>query len=288
MRIALSGSTGFIGTSLVPYLLKRGHTITPITRASFSKDLNSNLAGHEAVVHLAGLAHSKRSRPEDFEEINFALTLSLANAAREADVLRFIFISTINVVAGNHGVLKPLDPICPLNAYGASKAKAEQALLDMPDLEVSILRPPLVYGPRPKGNMAALTRLCLTGVPLPFGSVNNQRSLASITNVLSAIDFLCTANRSRVSGRIFHVSDDRDLSLREIVRTIRVAAGLPPRLLPVPVGLMRKAIILFNKQNLAKQLFDDLQVEASDLIAAGWSPHGNPAKDLIAMARSYL
>ncbi|MEX2482701.1 MAG: NAD-dependent epimerase/dehydratase family protein [Gammaproteobacteria bacterium] len=288
MRIAVSGATGFIGTHLVPYLRARGHTVVTIGRRDFTDNLREKLLECEAFIHLAGLTHVGAPAVHELEATNFALTLAAAEAARDAHVPRFLFVSTINVVAGNRGVLRPDDPINPKSEYGATKAKAEAALLSLPGIEMVVLRPPLVYGPGAKGNLERLTRLCLTGLPLPFGCVENRRSMVSITNLESVLLFLAEAPSVSVDGKIFHVADGRPLSLREIALTIRRAASLPPRLVPVPVAPMKSALALAGRSYLATLLFDDLLVDADALSAIGWEPVPFEEADLGAMAVSQL
>jgi UDP-glucose 4-epimerase len=286
LRVAISGSSGFVGGSLLPYVTAVGHTPVAIPRTAFDGDLENLLIGCDAFIHLAGLAHAPDAPHTAIDAANFLLPISAATAARRAGVRRFVFVSTINVVAGNTGVLTPASPIRPRNVYGTAKAKAEASLLSLSGIEIVVIRPPVVYGPHVKGNLRRLTRLCLTGLPLPFGAVDNQRSMVGITNLCSALLFLATAPTPRVDGRVFHVADARNLSLREIVETIRAAIAMPPRLLPIPVAPMKLALKLAGQHALANQLFDDLLVDAAGLLNIGWAPALGTEADLADMARS--
>jgi UDP-glucose 4-epimerase len=285
VKIAVSGATGFVGRTFVPYLEEQRHEVVTIGRADFETDLNAKLADCDVFTHLAGLAHTHDATPSEIEAVNFDLALQAAVAARDERVTRFVLVSTINVVAGGKGILSPSSSIKPRSAYGAAKARAEAALMSLGRLEVVVIRPPLVYGPNVKGNLQRLTQLCLTGFPLPFGSVNNQRSMIGITNLCSALLFVAQAPASAVAGRIFHVAG-KNLSLSEMVTTIREAAGLPPRLLPMPVAPMRLGLKLMGRSLLAEQLFDDLLVDSSDLRGIGWNPLPTEIADLTAMARA--
>src|SRR5690606_1823967 len=121
------------------------------------------------------------------------------------------------------------------------------------EIEPVVVRPPLVYGPGAKGNMAKLSRLALSPFPLPFRSVDNRRSLVSIANLASAIEFLAT--RPHPTQGTFHVTDPTPVSLSQIVSNIREGAGMPVRLFSMPVGLMRHSLHLAGLPQLAEQLF---------------------------------
>lgn len=285
MRIAVTGSSGFVGSALVPLLAARGDEVVPIRHA----EPIPPLAGVDAVAHLGGLAHrTGRIAPtrEEFEQANHAYTQNLATLARDAGVRRFVLVSTVNVVAANPGMLSPDMPIRPLSPYGESKARAETAVLATPQIGPVVLRPPLVYGAGARANMRGLAKLALTPWPLPFAAVNNRRTMIGLSNLVEAIAFAMTA--PGVEGKIFHVTDGRDLSLAEIVGTVRRSLGRPERLFPFPVGPMRSALKLAGRTQMAEQLFGDLIVDGSALNRAGWTPRHDPEKDLAAMAASLV
>ena len=114
--------------------------------------------------------------------------------------------------------------------------EAEQGLRQLSantGMEVVIIRPPLVYGPGVKANFAALMRAVQRGWPLPLGAVHNRRSLVALDNL---VDFIVTCiSHPQAPNQTFLVSDGQDLSTTELVRGMAQAAGVPARLLPVPV-----------------------------------------------------
>lgn len=280
MKIAVTGTTGFVGSALVAHLRNRSFDVRAIDRGS-----EFSFEGIEAVIHIAGLAHrSGRLQPtaEEFDTANHQFTRKLAARAAEADVKRFVFLSSVNVVAGNEGILSPEMPFNPLSEYGQSKARAELALREYEQIEPVILRPPLVYGPHPKGNMATLLRMASSPLPLPFASIDNRRTMISISNLVEAIEFATTTEG--LAGRVFHVTDGRDISLREIIATIRAARGQPDRLFPVPPKVLDALLGILGKQKIADQLFGDLIVDGSLLNRAGWLPRHDPSQGLQAMA----
>ncbi|MCO5064545.1 MAG: NAD-dependent epimerase/dehydratase family protein [Rhizobiaceae bacterium] len=283
MKVAVTGTSGFVGTALVPLLMSQGHSVLTIRHGEPLPALD----GADAVIHLGGLAHrTGRSTPtpEEFESANHTFTRDLAQRAQDAGIRRFVLVSTINVVAANKGVLTPDMPVNPLSPYGESKARAERAVLDLPEIGPVVLRPPLVYGKGPRANIRSLTRLALSPWPLPFASVNNRRSMVGLSNLIEAVTFAATA--PGIEGRIFHVTDARPLSLREIVGTIRKSLGRPEHLFPAPVWLMRAIMQATGRSHMAEQLFGDLLVDGTALNIAGWNPRHPPEENLAAMAAS--
>ena len=103
-------------------------------------------------------------------------------------------------------------------------------------LEVVILRPPLVYGPRVKANFLALMRAVDGGWPLPLASVRNRRSLVYVGNLADAIVRCLEAPQA--AGKTYFVSDGEPVSTPELVRAIARALGKPARLLPFPPRLL--------------------------------------------------
>ena len=148
--------------------------------------------------------------------------------------------------------------------YGISKWEAEQALHEVSaktDLEVVIIRPPLIYGAGVKGNFLSLLAWLSRGVPLPLGAIQNQRSMVGIDNlvdlIVTCIDHQAAANQT------FLVSDDEDLSTTELLRRLGAALGKPARLIPIPASLLGLAARLVGKEDIAERLLGNLQVDIS-------------------------
>ena len=131
--------------------------------------------------------------------------------------------------------------------YGISKWEAEQALHEVSektDLEVVIIRPPLIYGAGVKGNFLSMLAWLSRGVPLPLGAIQNQRSLVGIDNL---VDLIITCIDPAIKNQTFLVSDDEDLSTTELVR-LGAALDKPVRLLPVPASLLELVARLMGEQ----------------------------------------
>lgn len=234
------------------------------------------------VVHCAARAHVMREHAADalaaYREVNVAGTLRLAQHAAAAGVQRFVFISSIGV-NGNQSV-KPFTEACPPqphDAYSVSKLEAEKALLALAvqtDMEMVIIRPPLVYGPGAPGNFASLVHWVQHGLPLPLGMLHNQRSLVALDNLVSLV-LLC-ADRTRspqAVNQVFVVADGEDVSTTTLLRKVAQAAGRPSRLLPLPAWLLRAGASLLGKRAVADRLLGNLQVNATKArTLLGWRP----------------
>lgn len=311
--VLITGATGYVGSALVEIFRAAGLTVMgavrrlPADSASAKMGViyravgNINgetnwmpaLLGVDTVVHCAARAHVMREQAVDalsiYREVNVAGTLKLAQEAAAAGVKRFVFISSIGV-NGNQTV-KPFteaDPPQPHDAYAVSKLEAEQALLALAarsKMEVVIIRPPLVYGPRAPGNFASLVRWVQSGLPLPLGAVNNQRSLVALDNLVSLVKLCADRTLSpEAASQVFVVADGEDVSTATLLRKVAQAAGRPSRLLPVPVWLLRAGASLLGKRGIADRLLGNLQVDATKArTLLGWRPVAKMDEQLAAM-----
>jgi len=250
------------------------------TRAD-SADWGKVLFGITTVVHLAARVHVMHDTEADplmaFRVVNVEGTLNLTRQAAAAGVKRFVFISSVKVngeLTQSGRAFTEADSPDPQDAYGLSKHEAEQGLRQLAvdtGMEVVIIRPPLVYGPGVKANFAALMRAVQRGWPLPLGAVPNQRSLVALSNL---VDFIVTCiAHPQAANQTFLVSDGQDLSTTELVRGMARAAGVPARLLPVPVWALQAGATLLGKGGAVQRLCGNLQVDISKARQLlGWVP----------------
>lgn len=294
MKVAVIGAGGFVGQPVTRRLMAQGVEVRPIVRTP--KDLpgehviadvddadwDALLEGMDAVIHLIARVHIVTDRAEnplaDNRRINTAGTLKIAEAAARAGVKRFVFVSTIKVNGENNEPGRPFtadeEPV-PLDAYGISKREAELglfALAERTGMEVTVVRPPLVYGPRVRANFLSMMKWVRRGVPLPFGRVTgNRRSMVGIDNLVDLILTLLTHRNA--PGQIFFASDGHDVSTRELLIMLATAMGRKARLLPMPVGLMRGAAKMLGKGATANRVLGSLQVDiAKNRELLGWTP----------------
>jgi nucleoside-diphosphate-sugar epimerase len=130
--------------------------------------------------------------------------------------------------------LKESEPLAPAGDYALSKAQAEAVLRAIPGLQLVVLRPPLVYGPRVKANFLMLMTAIARGIPLPLARVANRRSFVYVGNLVDAL--LRCIDDPRAVGRTYLVSDGVALSTPALCRGIGAALGRAPRLFSFPPG----------------------------------------------------
>lgn len=278
MAVAVTGATGFVGRALVDSLVQRGIKVLPITREVSPV---SQLQQADVVVHLGARVHvmdEKSAHPlEEFRKSNVDATVSLARESAAAGVKRFVFMSSVKV-NGEETTLgrgfTELDQPAPQDAYGISKWEAEVALLQVAaetGLEVVIIRSPLVYGPGVKANFAALMRAVVRGWPLPFGAIQNARSLVGLDNLVDFVN--CCVAHPAAANQTFFVSDGHDVSSGELVYELAAAAGIRPRVWVVPLWLLELAGAVLGKRNAVRRLCGSLQVDITKArIVLGWHP----------------
>jgi nucleoside-diphosphate-sugar epimerase len=242
-------------------------------------DLSNVLSKCSIVIHLAALAHVNQESLLDplkeFQRINFYGTINLARQAAENGVTRFIYISSIGV-NGNTST-KPFtesDIPMPIEPYAISKHRAEDGLIALSkqyEMEVVIIRPPLVYGPNSPGNFSKLIKLVKLGMPLPFASVNNKRSFIALSNLIDFI-ILCTKH-PKAKNEVFVISDGDDISLPQLLKLISDAFGKKLWIFPFPRFLLKVLAKLCGKSVELNKLVCDLQVDitkAKSLL--NWNP----------------
>lgn len=161
-----------------------------------------------------------------------------------------------------------------MDAYGISKWEPEQVLREIAQetgLEVTIVRPPLVYGQEAKGNFSLLIRAVQAGIPLPFGAVQNLHSLVGVDNL---VDLLAAcAVHPQAAGRTFLVSDGEDLSTADLIRRIAKASARSSRLYPLPAAVLRLAARLTGRTEAMDRLTGSLRVDIQETrTVMGWSP----------------
>jgi nucleoside-diphosphate-sugar epimerase len=298
IQLLITGANGFIGLPLCMRIAQCGMLVRAVVRKQCDlpagvepfhflgledkAGLLAALDGVKVVVHAAARAHVMHDELADplteYRRVNVQGTTNLALQSAEAGVRRFVFISSIGV-NGNQTdhPFSEADHPQPHDDYAISKHEAEQALWQVArdtGMEVVVIRPPLVYGPGAPGNFASLVRWVRRGLPLPLGAVHNRRSLVALDNLVDFIALCASPERSpQAANQTFLVSDGDDVSTTELLRRVAQAYGVPARLLPVPVGLMRGTARLLGKTAVADRLFGSLQVDASkarDLL--GWIP----------------
>ena len=270
--VLITGALGFVGKALCNEMSNRKITIAPIRLSHTDpENLAAALRHCSTVVHLSARVHVMQDTALnpllEYRLTNVDTTLILARQAATNGVRRFVFVSSVkvngeNTVAGQY--FSEDDKPVPEDAYGISKMEAEQGLrliATETDMEVVIIRPPLVYGPGVKANFAMLIRAVQRGWVLPLGSVHNKRSLVALINL---VDFIihCTTH-PYAANQTFLVSDDVDISTSDLVCSVARALGRPARLLPIPVPILQIAGQILGRTKTVDRLCNNLQVDIS-------------------------
>lgn len=253
--ILITGINGFVGQSVAPFFVERGYEVVgagrqefrcdgvkfvPVSRIDRYTHWGEALKEVDVVLHLAGRAHKMNESPEDhhlYYETNVEGTVNLAEQAVKAGVKKFIFISSIKAMlsgACEEPLVETL-PCRPHEPYGISKLKAELELRRLSEktaMKLVILRPPLIYGPGVKGNLASLIRIVRRLPFLPFGGITNRRSLLGVKNLASAIDAVIHAEIA--DGKTYLVADGEEISTSELVKRLITVFNPSARLIDLP------------------------------------------------------
>jgi nucleoside-diphosphate-sugar epimerase len=296
LRIGVTGANGLVGRAMCERLHGQGHSVVALSRhnphlkgVSWQRvgDIDgqthwaSALAGLQAVVHCAGHAHqigpNADPNPDTYFRVNTDGTYGLVSAAHAAGVRRLVFVSSVKALGEATPMNAPWHAHSephPLDAYGRSKWAAEQALAAWREqLEVVIVRPPLVYGPGVGANFARLMRAVQRGWPLPLGGIDNRRAMVGLSNLTDLLTLCLT--HPYAPGQTFLVSDGQDLSTPDWARAIGRAAGRPARLLSVPPEWLQWAGNFLGRGEAVRRLTDSLSLDIRHTqVTLGWqAPH---------------
>lgn len=312
-KILVTGSTGFVGRALCEAFRETGKSVVGVGRSSCKEsesegvtylqidletgDLSQAFSGDiDCVVHLAGQAHGKvgdkRQQLEGFRRANVDASLRLAKLAIEAGVRRFVFVSSIGVhgTSTSGAAVSESTSFNPVSPYALSKLEAERELTRIfnsaQSAELTIVRPPLVYGSEAPGNFGRLLKVANSPAPLPFGMCTNRRNMISLAGL---VDFLVVcADHPGAARQSFVVADTSAVSTKDVLASLRRGMGRAERLFPVPPVIMAGALGALGKRDMYSQLFGDLEIDnekARELL--GWAACDNTELELERIGQHY-
>jgi nucleoside-diphosphate-sugar epimerase len=278
MRVLVTGSHGYIGSVLAPFLADAGHEVLGLDTRFYrgcdfgaevgdvptvDRDVRdvgpAELEGLDAIVHLAALSNDPLG---DFdrsltEQINFTATVNLARAAREAGVRRFLFASSCSMygASGSDDTLDENAPLRPLTAYAESKVRSEEQLLELagPDFVPASMRNATVYGVSPRlrldivlNNLAAWSYT--TGRIRLLSDGTAWRPLVHVRDVAKAALAMLEAPEGVVGGTAVNVgSNEQNYLIRDLAETLAGVTGCEVEIAEGSVADQRSYRVDFSK-----------------------------------------
>lgn len=304
MKILITGGSGFVGRHVAARLKSANHELCSLGRTDLSqrephiwkRSFIADFAGpfeipelsdFEAVVHLAGHAH----QTDDafiHEAVNFSTTRDLISASTRSHVSHFVFLSSIAVYGGAASMTESLSPK-PNSNYGRSKLRAEEVIAQITngtDTAYTILRPPLIYGPRAPGNFPTLVNWVKKGFLLPIGNFDSRRSFLYVENLADVIVKCLEDVRSR--NKVFNVSDRETVTTAEFVGMIAQGLSKPSPVLSMPTWFVSGLASTVGQSQRLKKLVGASFVDTGEIRRClNWSPPYQMADAVkISVARS--
>jgi nucleoside-diphosphate-sugar epimerase len=289
--VLITGASGFIGRNLAPVVEREGWIVRRTVRRAplgcndvlvqsidGATNWDEALLDVDAVVHLAARVHHPGSDGEDdlYRSVNRDGTLRLAQSAAAAGIGHFIYISTISVngsKTNGHGPFQEADALAPKGLYPISKAEAEQglaALSKTTDLKITVIRPPLVYGPAAPGNFRRLLGAIRLGLPLPFAAIHNRRAFVGIDNLVSFIAFRLA--HPEQSFQVFLIADEEQVSTPEFARRVANACGARVRLFPLPDFVLDMFFRATGRPEFGDSILGSMEIDIANALKTGWKP----------------
>ena len=256
MKLLITGSSGFVGN----YFINKHKNKYDIKTFSFLKnDINTlDCDDVKVVFHLSALVHQMGgASSKEYERVNVTQTLELAKKAKESGVKQFVFMSTVKVYGEETDSVYTEKSICnPEDEYGESKLKAELELqkLEDEDFKVSIVRTPIIYGYGVKANIKNLVNLVNRVSILPFGNIENKRSMVYIGNLCHLVAEVI----SQQKAGIFLCADDEPLSTSKLIELIAKNLNKKMYLLKIPFF---ESLLKIIKPSFYKRLYGSLEVD---------------------------
>lgn len=253
--ILITGENSYIGNSLSKWIDENySHNIS-YSKLSLRTDnwKSCNFNEFQSIVHVAGIAHNSNDKKlkDIYYEVNTELTLEIAKKAKKDGVKHFIFLSSIIVYSANNDKIIDINtPANPLNFYSDSKLKAENGLLKLQDhnFKISIVRPPMVYGPNCKGNFSRLSNISKKTILFP--DIENKRSMIFVYNLS---EFLVKVIEKKIDGYLYPQNEEY-VKTSDIIKEISKYYNKKVLFFKIP----RVFLKIISKNKFYDKVFGDL------------------------------
>lgn len=262
MRVLITGATGFVGSHLAEALIRRGDQVTALVRSPGKAALLTSLGvrqvqgdlqapaalrqateGQDVIFHVAGLVAARSE--EEFLRGNRDGTANLLRAAAETNAgrpPRTVLVSSM-AAGGPSSAGRPHqghEPPRPVTQYGRSKLAGEAVVRSGP-LPWTIVRPPMVYGPRDT-EVLKVFKLARTGIAPVFGDGSQELSAIFGPDLAQA---LVAAGTSRAAeGRTYYACHPETFPSRILLSRVGETLGRRVRVVPLPGWVARSALLL--------------------------------------------
>lgn len=285
-RVCIIGGSGFIGRHLAQHLSQQGIQITiptrrlarqqaslivlptvtlTQTRIDTQPALEHLIAGHDAVINLAGILHGSRAA---FDQTHTELSANLVAACRRNGIKRLLQVSALGCSAQS------------ASHYQQSKAAGEQFVMRS-DLDWTVLRPSVVFG-RGDQFLTLFAQLCRILPVVPLAGANTQFQPVWVEDVARAIAQALHLPAS--IGQTLDLAGPQRYSLRQLVEYAGQISGHPRRVIPIPMAVARlQAGLMECLPGAPLMSRDNLRALQSDNI----SHHGFPS-DLLGFSPTPL
>lgn len=244
-KISLIGGSGFIGTQLAADLWHAGYYVSIVDIQPTSRypdffrhgdvrdtdELKAACKGSDVIINLAA-AHRDDVRPISlYHDVNVTGAENVCRVAEELDIRTIVFTSSAAVYGLQGGEPDEMAPHLPINPYGETKSKAEDAYKawqekDPGNRTLVIIRPTVVFGIGNRGNVHTLIDQITRGNFIMIGDGHNKKSMAYVENVSA---FIVHCLNFGPGTHVFNYVDKPDLTMNELVGTIRKLTGKSAR-----------------------------------------------------------
>jgi nucleoside-diphosphate-sugar epimerase len=290
MLALVTGGQGFIGSHLCARLLAEGHRVRVLARPSSdlgnlagldvevapaditqAETLPSAVAGCELVFHAAAVLKGLHER--DLLRVNAEGTRNLAAASVAATPrpARFVYVSSLAAAGPSPGGTRPHTENTapqPLTWYGRSKLAGEDAVRAAAGLAWTIVRPPIVFGPRER-DVLGYFRIARRGFLPVVGAADRFYSLIYVEDLVEGLVRAAVAPVS--AGQVYYLAGPEVVSWVELGRLIAAALGVTGRTLRLPEAvavLAGHAADLIARARGRPEIFSSQKVV--EMLAPAW------------------